>query len=185
MYPCEIERDSEYFSRRAPRLVLSAKTPRVMTAGPSGVAAPGQPPPNPILELIRTGPVVQVTISPHSAIIQQLLAQGITTPPTVTGNALIDTGASLTCIDLQAATTLKVPEVGQVQISSASHAATLQPVYPVHFQFVGITITMDAPRVAGAPLAAQGLVALLGRDALRTCVFIYNGIGGHFTLAVA
>jgi hypothetical protein len=37
---------------------------------------------------------------------------------------------------------------------------------------------VNAARAAGTPLAAQGLVALIGRDALQTCVLIYNGIGG-------
>lgn len=150
-----------------------------------GASAPGQPPPNPAQELVALGPIVDVIPSPHSAIVQQLHAQGITSPPTVSGKALIDTGASITCVDLQAIATLKAPVVGQIQISSASHAATTQQLYPIHLQVTGMNISMDAPRCAGAPLAAQGIVALLGRDALRTCVFIYNGVGGHFTLAVA
>ena len=150
-----------------------------------GVAAPGQPPVNPILDLIARGPIVQVILSPHATIVQQLHAQGITTPPTVTGNALIDTGANMTCVDLEAAATLKVPVVGQINVSSASHAATSQPLYPIQLQFAGLNISTNAPRAIGAPLAAQGIVALLGRDSLRTCVFIYNGVGGHFTLAVA
>jgi hypothetical protein len=150
-----------------------------------GLPEPGQQSsPNPI-HLIAQGPIVEVVLSPHSAVVRQLLAQGITSPPTVTGNALIDTGAGMSCVDLQAAATLRAPVVGQVNVSSASHAATTQQLYPIRLQVAGMTISMDAPRCVGAPLASQGLVAILGRDALRTCVFIYNGVGGHFTLAVA
>jgi hypothetical protein len=122
-----------------------------------GVVAPGQPPPNPGLELAKTRPIVQIVLSPHTAIAQQLHAQGVTNPPVVTGNALIDTGAGMTCVDLQALATLGAPVVGQIQVSSATHAATTLQLYPIHLQVAGMTITMDAPTCIGAPLTAQGL----------------------------
>ena len=44
------------------------------------------------------------------------------------------TGAGMTCVDLAAAATLKVPIVGQVNVSSATHVATPQPLYPIQLQ---------------------------------------------------
>jgi hypothetical protein len=149
-----------------------------------GVATAGQTPQNASLDLITFGPIVEVIISPHNAIARQLLAQGVN-PPTVTGMALIDTGASMTCVDVQAAATLKVPIVGQMQLASVSHPTSTHPLYPIHIQFSGISVSVEAPRATGTPLASLGIVALLGRDALQTCVLIYNGVAGHFTLAVA
>jgi hypothetical protein len=43
---------------------------------------------------------------------------------------------------------------------------------------------IDAPSAIGAPLAAQGLIALIGRDVLVHTVFIYNGGQGEFTICV-
>jgi hypothetical protein len=36
----------------------------------------------------------------------------------------------------------------------------------------------------GAPLAAQGIVALIGRDVLQHCTLHYNGFTGEITLAI-
>ena len=49
--------------------------------------------------LTLRGPIVQVTVSVGQAIAQQLLQQGGTLPPPVSGLALIDTGATSTCVD--------------------------------------------------------------------------------------
>jgi hypothetical protein len=38
--------------------------------------------------------------------------------------------------------------------------------------------------VLGSNLAEQGIIGLLGRDFLANCVFVFNGQGGGFTLAI-
>ena len=42
----------------------------------------------------------------------------------------------------------------------------------------------EALPVLSADLSGLGILALLGRDVLSKCVFIYNGPAGQFTLAV-
>jgi predicted aspartyl protease len=98
--------------------------------------------------------------------------------------ALIDTGASHTCIDEAIAQQLGLPVVNIVQVASASHASTTQNVYPVGIEVSAIGWRIDSPSVIGAPLAVQGIVLLIGRDILKLCTLIYNGFTGHITLAI-
>lgn len=55
---------------------------------------------------------------------QQLLQQGLQLPTTETGLALIDTGASATCIDEHVAQRMGLPTIDVVTMASASHAGT-------------------------------------------------------------
>ena len=134
--------------------------------------------------LTMRGPVVQVTVSAGRAIAQQILQQGGSLPPPVSGLALIDTGATSTCVDDAAAQQLQVPVIDVVKIASASHSETEQNVYPISIEVVGLPIAIDAPRAIGAPLAAQGLLVLIGRDLLQQCILVYNGVSGSFSLSL-
>ena len=116
----------------------------------------------------QRGPVVQVSVSVEQNIAQQLLAQGIALPAPETGFALIDTGATSTCID-DAAARLRLPAIDVVAVASASHASTQQNVHPIQIEIIGLPITISAPRAIAAPLAAQGLLVLIGRDVLQHC----------------
>jgi len=144
----------------------------------------GQPIPRPpSIALAARGPCVQVQIGTARPIAQQLLQQGKTLPPPVSGLALIDTGASATCIDEDAARSLALPVTNVVQVSSASHASSPQNVHPTQIEMIGLPLAIDANAIA-APLAAQGLIALIGRDVLRHCTLFYNGPAGAISLAL-
>ena len=134
--------------------------------------------------LTQRGPVVQVTVGVGQQIATQVLQGGGTLPAPVSGLALIDTGASVTCVDQDAATLLQLPAIDVVHIASASHAAAEQNVYPIQVEMVGLPITVNAPRAVGAPLAVQGLLVLIGRDVLQHCVFVYNGPAGSISLSI-
>lgn len=138
----------------------------------------------PQASLIQRGPVVQVTVSVGQALAQQILQKTGSLPPPESGLALIDTGATSTCIDDAAAQRLQLPAIDVVTVASASHAATKQNVYPIQIEVVGLPITIDAPRAIGAPLEAQGILVLIGRDVLQHTVLIYNGLTGSFTFSV-
>lgn len=139
---------------------------------------------SPVVALAQRGPVVQVVVTAAKSILSELLQQGITPPVPVPGLALIDTGASVTCIDDDAATKLKLPVVDVVRVTSASHPSAEQNVYPVSFQIQGLPVIVDSPRAVGALLASQGLVALLGRDVLQHFTLFYNGPFGQITMAI-
>lgn len=137
----------------------------------------------PTIALLRQGPVVQVVLSLAQTIADQLMQQGLPIPAPLPGLALIDTGASATCIDDATAQQLQLPVIDVVNMTSASHASTQQNIYPVLIEVAG-GIRIDVPRAMGANLAPQKLVALIGRDFLQHCTLFYNGPAGAITLAL-
>ena len=130
------------------------------------------------------GPVVQVTVSVAQAVAEALLKLGRQLPPPLPGWALIDTGASETCIDEEAAQQLKLPVIDVVNMISASHSSTLQNVYPIQIEMVGLPITINVPRTIGANLKPQGLLLLIGREVLQHGTLMYNGMAGEITFAI-
>lgn len=137
----------------------------------------------PALALLQQGPVVPVVLSVAETIADQLMQQGSPVPAPVPGQALIDTGASVTCIDDATAQRLQLPVIDVVNMTSASHSSTQQNIYPVLIEVAG-GLRINVPRAMGANLAPQGLVALIGRDFLQHCTLFYNGVTGLITLAL-
>lgn len=131
------------------------------------------------------GACLQVAVGLSKTFAQQLVQQGKPVPSPVTGYALLDIGAAVTCIDDNVASQLGLPAIDVALLSTASHAQSQANVYPAFIEVLGSSIEMDAGRAIGAPLAAQGLIALMGRDFLMRSVLIYNGMMGQFTLSVA
>ncbi|KAF3978559.1 MAG: hypothetical protein HFP77_01260 [Methylococcales symbiont of Iophon sp. n. MRB-2018] len=138
----------------------------------------------PSIALAQRGPCLQATISIASSIASELLQKGEKLSNPVSGFALIDTGASVTCIDQSVAESLKLPVVDVVNIATASHHSTQQNVYPVTFKIAGLPASIDALRAVSAPLQAQGLIALIGRDVLQHCTVFYNGSTGQISLSI-
>ena len=105
-------------------------------------------------------------------------------PTPITGLALIDSGASKTCVDENAITQLGVPPINQITVQTPSGAAQ-QCLYPARFSFPGTPLPgIDFGSVVGSTLAAQGIVALIGRDVLERCVFVYNGPAGTYSISL-
>ena len=84
--------------------------------------------------LSQRGPVVQVTVNVEQHIAQQLLQEGQVLPNPVSGLALLDTGATRTCIDETVAQSLHLPVVDVATIASATHTSTQQNVYPIQIE---------------------------------------------------
>ncbi len=127
------------------------------------------------------GPVLQVTVTIEQNAGKALLSQGKAVQ-TKTGLALIDTGASNTCIDEQAAKDLGLPVIDVGNMQSATHEKHACNIYPV--QIVTPVVTLNSPRTMGAALASQGLLVIIGRDVLQACNLFYNGPAGQFTLSL-
>lgn len=132
--------------------------------------------------LHQAGPRVQVTITPLQDQLKTLAEQGESAPNPVTGVALIDTGAYSTCFDREAAAQAKLAMVGSAPMTSATHANETVPVYAglLSIPDLGGFQTLKA---LGANLAPQGLIALIGRDALMSCVLVYNGVDASFCIS--
>jgi predicted aspartyl protease len=139
---------------------------------------------SPDAALQSRGPVIQVTVALAASFVQGLQQAGHAVPAPISGWALVDTGASDTCIDTAHAQQMGLPAIDVVTMVSASHAATPQNVYPIRIEFANVLIVIDAPRAMGAHLAGQGLLLLIGRDALQHCTFTYNGLAGCITFCV-
>jgi hypothetical protein len=134
--------------------------------------------------LAQRGPVLQVEITLPESIAAELIKHGKTIQPPVAGLGLVDTGAIATCVDEDAAKQLQLPVIDVVTMSSTSHASHPANVYPIRIKVAGLPMAIYAQRAIGAALKAQGLVALLGRDVLSHCTFIYNGLAGEITLCI-
>jgi len=130
------------------------------------------------------GPCIQVSIGLAQAIAEQVLISGNQVPAPVVGLALIDTGASVTCIDDAVAQSLGLPVVDVAQMTSASHTATEVNIYPAFMQILGVSLSFNVDRAMGANLASQGLIALIGRDLLQIATLHYDGPAGNISLAL-
>ncbi len=137
----------------------------------------------PSVGLITRGPCIQVSIGLAKLIATQLLEQAKEIPEPVSGLAMIDTGASCTCIDNAIALQMGLPVIDVVKMTSASHENTPANIYPVYAELLGTGIIVDIPRAMGAALEPQGIIMLIGRDFLQHCTLFYNGLAGQITLS--
>jgi hypothetical protein len=102
--------------------------------------------------------------------------------------ALIDTGASCTCIDPSVSSRLKLEVTGKDPMNTASsgskpheanrYDASLLVNNPDGYAFYRPNIP-----VSEMPLGPLGVHALIGRDVLGECLLIYDGRNGFFSLA--
>lgn len=134
--------------------------------------------------LEKIGPRMQVTISPLEEHVKALADKGEAVPQPVAGQALIDTGASSTCIDRATAEAAGLAVVDSGPMTSATHADEIVPIFAGKLDIAGLPNDITMHRAYGANLAPQGLIALIGRDALKSCVLVYNGPDGSFSLSL-
>lgn len=134
--------------------------------------------------LRRRGPILQVTVGLGQPFAEQVLLRGDAIPSPISGMALIDTGATRTCIDREAAERLGLPAIDVVRMRTALDATSLQNVYPIQVEFTATPVRVGIPRAVGAALSDHGLLILLGRDALEHMLLVYNGVTGQITLSL-
>ena len=114
---------------------------------------------------------------------------GLDVPPPVLARALIDTGASCTCVDATVIKKLGLVPSGTASIYTPSTGGN---VHTCNQFDVAVGIVMDSNQVhvpsliipvIESDLDAQGFQALLGRDVLNQGIFIYDGHRQFLTLA--
>jgi len=103
-------------------------------------------------------------------------------PQVVSGLALIDSGASHTSIDTTVAQQLSLNATGAVPCMSASGPYNANQ-YALGYRFQGYGNYVLIPVTEAPNLAAQNLVMLIGRDLLASCVLVYNGATGAYSLS--
>lgn len=138
----------------------------------------------PAVALFQRGPVIPVVILPDPAFAQALQDAGKTIPSPVQGMALVDTGATTTCIDGDVALEMGLAPNGIAKMSSASHASSECFTYPVRLTFPIWNFHLACAKAMGVRIKNQGIIVLVGRDLLRNCVMVYNGAEGAMTLAL-
>jgi hypothetical protein len=111
-------------------------------------------------------------------------------PPAVNIRALLDTGASGTCIDPSVMAQLGLTPTNVAMMLTPSTGTTPVPKnqFDVGLYIPGQSAKHQAlifptiPVMESDLLLAQGFHALIGRDILRRCILNYNGDFGYFSL---
>ena len=132
-------------------------------------------------EALRSGGAIfPIEISLPQILIDHLTKQGITPPPPVKGRAIIDTGASISVVDLSVLSSLQISPIG-VATTLTTAGPTNQNLYPARFILPRLVVDLSA--VIGADLRPFQITALIGRDILSHFLMIYHGNAGRVTLS--
>jgi len=110
-------------------------------------------------------------------------------PPPLQVQALVDTGAEVSCVDPSLIQTLGLP-LHSITLANLPAAGGFTPgmQYEANLTIVhptgqsGWNLVMRNMLVVELPLRALGYQALVGRDVLAVCDFLYSGKTGTFTL---
>lgn len=139
------------------------------------------------LGLRKEGAVVPVEIAVPSLLAQYLTKRKLVVPQPIKGMALIDSGATTSCVDFQVTKQLQVSPVGVGVLLSAGGRSE-ENLYPVRFNFRELRMFFEfgsvmSVKLEGQVVVGRNLIALIGRDILSRCLFIYNGVHGTWVLA--
>jgi len=138
--------------------------------------------------LATVGPLIAVEVSVPAALAEKLTRENKPIPQPKSGWALIDTGATHSCVDDNVISQLGVNPISRAKIHGSAGAHEVN-VFPAHLRFPAIpNFEIDFAAALGVNIRAQQfnnqpIIALLGRDVLSRCVFVYNGPLGIYTLA--
>jgi len=128
--------------------------------------------------LLRNGAIVPIDIGVPKSYQAALERQGQQVPQPRRLNALIDTGASITAINEQAAAAIGLPVTGTIQVTGVGGTSDR----PIHAASLVLdsSIVFDSIEVVQVPLPR--LDALVGRDILAKVDFLYQGPADVFSL---
>lgn len=139
------------------------------------------------LQISPGGPLIDLTVGVSVPRAQALRKSAQPIPSPVQLRGLIDTGASGTCIDAPALHGLGLAPTGQIPVHTPSTgtAAHVSDQYDVSLTLLHprLNLHLGATPVIASHLSAQGIQALIGRDVLSQCLFVYDGMAGIFSLA--
>ena len=134
-------------------------------------------------QLARFGPCVPVTIGVTESLAKVLTTLKLPIPTPISGQALIDTGATFCAIDDSVVKDLGIRQYGVTSVHTPTGAGQL-PTYPASLSFPGTTLpNITFADFMASPLKVQGIIALIGRNVLMNFVLIYNGPGGFVSFA--
>ena len=132
-------------------------------------------------EFRKRGAMLPIQVGIPSTLAAQMQAQGQTPPPPEELTAIVDTGASISAIDVTVAKRLGLPVTGSMDIAGATGAAS-QPLFAALFRLPDPFIEWDPMPIAGAQLPNAPFAVLLGRNVLCSMTLSYDGKSGRFSL---
>lgn len=132
-------------------------------------------------EFRKRGAILPVQVGIPTALAQQMQAQGQTPPPPEEIQAMVDTGASISAINVSVAQRLGLPVTGSMKIGGATGVAD-QPVYSALFRIPDPFVEWDPMQIAGATLTNTPFDILVGRNILCNMTLSYDGKSGRFSL---
>ena len=129
-------------------------------------------------DLLRSrGPRLPILVHVPIAIEEQLAREGKPIPPGVSGEALVDTGATSTSIDRAIlADKLGLHAIGRESMLGA-HGAQGADVFACDVIVPGHE-RQTLARTVSVNLQGSGLMAIVGRDFLAGKLMIYDGLAG-------
>ena len=136
-----------------------------------------------IADLQQLGPVIDVIIAVPLIVAENLKKEGKIVPAMVRVSAMIDTGATSSVITPYTVNALGLSPVGTANINTPSCES--YPTYQYHV-LLGLpnTIPVETTEAVMMPLSGQHIQCLIGRDALKNAVFIYNGYAETITFSL-
>jgi hypothetical protein len=132
---------------------------------------------DPVTNLAVNGAILKVQVGVPSSYQQ---AGGAAAAPQ-TFSAMIDSGASISCITIQAAQQLNLPQVSSTMLGGVGGSGEA-PIYATSLNLVDYGVTVDPVQIAGVSNPLPGVDMLIGRDILRQLDFDYQGSQGAFTI---
>lgn len=152
---------------------LASRFPRVAL----GQAAQGSN-----AEILRAkGMLIKVRVGSASAVAGQQQSAGQTPQAPEELIAMIDTGASISAIDVAAAQRLGLPQTGSIQVGGVG-GMSQQPVFAAALEIPDAGVTFDPLPLSGAQLGAPDFQMLVGRNLLCQMILTYDGANGQFSL---
>ena len=130
--------------------------------------------------LLTEGPIINIIVCPPHKVVQQLKSEG-KQAPAFKAIALIDTGATATCISSEIVTKLGLISFDTHSVFTAAGESE-QYLYDI-----GVGLPISQPNILAvqapcADLTGQPFQVLLGRDILSKCTLFYNGLDNSFVL---
>lgn len=142
------------------------------------------------LQVGPSGPVLDAVVAVSQPRHQALIDAGLSPPAVVPIRALVDTGASHTCIDPSVfqALGLTPTEIAEMTTPSTGASPSQHNLYDVSLWIPGAgpqhqPLVLRTLEVSESALAPMGIQALIGRDILESCLLVYNGSSRIFSLA--
>lgn len=132
--------------------------------------------------LQEQGLLLGIEISASETLAAALHTNGKSIPQPISGDALVDTGASCCCVEESHLISLGLQPIGQTEVRSPNGIRS-QNLYFVRLTFPGTPIPPLELRVVGVQMNQGTTISLIGRDVLRHYVLIYNGPMGCYTIA--